>query len=106
MSIEYSNDTSRLGRNRLQVVVSNGMMGLILVLAVLAAFLDLRSAFWVAMGILITLLGTLFLLPLFGTYLDSNAFGAMVLVIGIVVDDGIVICENIWRYRELGLSPL
>ena len=81
-------------------------MGLILVLVVLAVFLDLRSAFWVAMGIPVTLLGALFLLPLFGAYLDSIALAAMILVIGIIVDDGIVVAENIWRQRELGMSPV
>jgi multidrug efflux pump subunit AcrB len=106
VSIEYSNDTSRQVRNRLAVVTSNGVAGLVLVLIVLALFLDLRSAFWVAMSIPVVLLGTLFLLPLFGAYLDSIALAAMILVIGIIVDDGIVVAESIWRQRELGLAPL
>ncbi len=105
-SIEYSNDQSRIVRNRLEVVTVNGVMGLALVLIMLTLFLNLRLAFWVAMGIPVTLLGTLFLLPLFGAYLDSIALAAMILVIGIIVDDGIVIGENIWRQRELGLAPL
>ncbi len=106
VSIEYSNDVSRNVKNRLQVVVSNGALGLILVLVTLSFFLDIRSAFWVALGIPVALLGTIFLLPVFGAYLDTIALGAMILVIGIVVDDGIVVAENIWRYREQGLSAL
>ncbi len=106
VSIEYSNDTSRQVRNRLAVVATNGAVGLLLVLIVLALFLDLRSAFWVAVSIPVVLLGTLFLLPVFGAYLDSIALAAMILVIGIVVDDGIVVAESIWRQRELGLAPL
>ncbi len=106
INIEYSNDKSRIVRNRLQVVMTNGAFGLILVTIMLAIFLDLRSAFWVALGIPVSLLGTLFLLQVFGAYLDSIALGAMILVIGIIVDDGIVIAENIWRYREQGLAPL
>ena len=106
VSIEYSNDVSQNVRNRLDVVLSNGAMGLALVLLVLALFLDLRSAFWVAMGIPVTLLGTIFLLPVFGAYLDSIALAAMILVIGIVVDDGIVVAENIWLHREQGMTPL
>ncbi|HCS88642.1 MAG: efflux RND transporter permease subunit [Thiohalocapsa sp. PB-PSB1] len=106
VQIEYSNDASRQVRNRLSVVATNGAFGLVLVLFVLALFLDFRSAFWVAMGIPVVLLGTLFLLPVFGAYLDSIALAAMILVIGIVVDDGIVIAESIWRHRELGLSPM
>ncbi len=104
--IEYSNDVSQNVDNRLRVVMSNGALGLVLVLVTLALFLDLRSAVWVAMGIPVALLGTIFLLPMFGAYLDSIALGAMILVIGIVVDDGIVVAENVWRFREMGKSPL
>jgi multidrug efflux pump subunit AcrB len=106
VSIEYSNDASRLVRNRLSVVAINGVLGLLLVLLVLALFLDLRSAFWVSMGIPVALLGTLFLLPVFGAYMDSIALAAMILVIGIIVDDGIVVAENIWQHREQGMLPL
>ncbi|MEJ2405471.1 MAG: efflux RND transporter permease subunit [Candidatus Thiodiazotropha sp.] len=105
VSIEYSNNASRLVSNRLEVLLSNGMMGLVLVLLVLSISLDFRSAVWVAMGILVSLLGTLSLLPVFGAYLDSITLAAMILVIGIIVDDGIIVAENIWRYRELGYSP-
>jgi multidrug efflux pump subunit AcrB len=104
--IEYSNDVSQNVTNRLQVVLYNGALGLVLVLLTLTVFLDLRSAIWVAMGIPVALLGTIFLLPMFGAYLDSIAMGAMILVIGIIVDDGIIVAENIWRYREQGMTPL
>lgn len=106
VNLQYSNDQSRIVRNRLEVVVSNGLLGLVLVLVTLSLFLDLRAAFWVALGIPVALLGTLFLLPLFGAYLDSIALGAMIIVIGIIVDDGIIVAENIWRYREQGLAAL
>jgi len=106
VSIDLSNDTSRLVRNRLGVVSTNGLLGLLLVFVVLATFLNLRSAIWVAMGIPVSLLGTLFLLPMFGAYLDSISLAAMILVIGIIVDDGIVIAESIWWHMEEGLAPL
>ena len=106
ISIEYSNDKSRLVSNRLNVVIYNGLLGLALVMLMLALFLDWRSAFWVALSIPVVLLGTLFMLPIFGTYLDTIAMGAMILVIGIIVDDGIVVAENIWRYREMDKAPL
>ena len=93
-------------RNRLSVVISNGMLGLALVMLMLTLFLNWHSAFWVALSIPVVLLGTLFLLPVFGMFLDTIAMGAMILVIGIIVDDGIVVAENIWRYREAGWSPL
>lgn len=106
VSIDYSNDKSRLVSNRLNVVISNGLLGLALVMLMLTLFLNWHSAFWVALSIPVVLLGTLFMLPVFGSYLDTIAMGAMILVIGIIVDDGIVVAENIWRYREAGWSPL
>jgi multidrug efflux pump subunit AcrB len=106
ISIEYSNDKSRLVTNRLNVVVSNGLLGLALVMLMLTLFLNWHTAFWVALSIPVVLLGTIVMLPLFGTYLDTIAMGAMILVIGIIVDDGIVVAENIWRYREAGKAPL
>ena len=101
-----SNDFSTYVRNRLDVVRSNGLIGLALVMLMLSIFLNLRSAFWVAMGIPVTLLGTIFLMPFFGSHLDSIALAAMIIVIGIIVDDGIIIAENIQRHREAGASPI
>ena len=60
----------------------------------LTLFLNWHSALWVALSIPVVLLGTLFMLPVFGTYLDTIAMGAMILVIGIIVDDGIVVFES------------
>ncbi len=106
ISIEYSNDKSRLVKNRLNVVVSNGLIGLALVMLMLSIFLNWHSAFWVALSIPVVLLGTLFLLPIFGAFLDTIAMGAMILIIGIVVDDGIVVAESVWHCREHGMAPL
>jgi multidrug efflux pump subunit AcrB len=58
------------------------------------------------MGIPVTLLGVIFLLPAFGAYLDSIALAAMIIVLGIIVDDGIIIAENVQRHRERGAPPL
>ncbi|MGI9258415.1 MAG: efflux RND transporter permease subunit [Gammaproteobacteria bacterium] len=106
ISIEISNDRSRLVTNRLNVVLSNGLIGLALVMLMLTLFLNWHSAFWVALTIPVVLLGTLFLLPVFGAFLDTIAMGAMILVIGIIVDDGIVVAESIWHHREHGMPPL
>ena len=106
INIELSNDRSRLVINRLNVVMWNGLIGLGLVMLMLTLFLNWHSAFWVALSIPVVLLGTLFLLPVFGAFLDTIAMGAMILVIGIIVDDGIVVAENIWHHREHGLKPI
>ncbi len=93
-------------RNKFEIVISNGLIGLVLVVIVLSLFLNIRSSVWVALGIPISLLGVLMLLPLFDIDLDSMTMAAMVLVLGIIVDDAIVIAENIFQHRERGESPL
>ena len=106
VDILTTDDFSRYVRNRFAVVRNNGLIGLALVLIVLGIFLNFRVALWVALGIPVALLGTIFLLPVFGAYLDSIALAAMVMVIGIIVDDAIIIAENIQKYRERGEPPL
>ncbi len=106
VQVLYSNDLSRIVRNSFEVVLNNGVIGLVLVVLLLPIFLSFRTAFWVAMGIPVAMLGTIFLLPLFGMYLDTITLTGMILVIGIIVDDAIIIAENISRRRELGDSPL
>ena len=106
IDIQFADDVSYYVRNRFNVVLSNGAIGLALVLLVLTIFLNIRTAFWVALSIPVVLLGVLFLLPVMGAYLDIIALTAMLLVIGIVVDDGIIVSENIVRRRELGESPV
>jgi len=104
--VHYANDASFRVRSRMNVVLSNAVMGFILVILVLTAFLRFRTALWVALGIPVTLLGVIFLLPIFNELLSSIALAAMVLVLGIIIDDAIVISENIHRHREMGKSPL
>jgi multidrug efflux pump subunit AcrB len=106
IAISYSDDFSRYVRNRLHVVVSNGAIGLALVLVLLGIFLSVRSALWVALGIPVTLLGTIFLLPFFDQSLDIIGMAAMIMIVGIVVDDAIIIAENVHRKREQGLAPV
>jgi multidrug efflux pump subunit AcrB len=101
-----SNDESKLVKSRFQIVVNNGLLGLSLVMLVLALFLNVRIAFWVALGIPVALLGVIFLLPAFDSFLDTVTMTAMVLVIGIIVDDAIIVAENIYKYHESGLSPV
>jgi multidrug efflux pump subunit AcrB len=106
VKILYANDFSYYVRNRFSVVLSNGAIGLLLVIITLAVFLNVRTAFWVALSIPVILLGVVFLLPFAGAHLDVIGLTAMILVIGIIVDDGIIVSENIVRQRELGASPL
>lgn len=89
-------------RDRLSLLIWNGGQGVLYVLIILMVFLNLRLAFWVAVGIPVSLCGALFLFPLPGVDLSLNvisAFGFLV-VLGIVVDDAIVIGESVYSEKE------
>ncbi len=106
VEINFSGDLSKQVRNRFQIVRTNGLIGLVLVVLILTIFVGFRTSFWVAMGIPVSLLGVTFCLPLFGASLNSASLSAMIIVLGIIVDDGIIVAENIYRHREMGEAPL
>ena len=87
-------------RERMDLLRRNGLQGLVLVFLVLAVFLDLKLAFWVALGIPISVLGSGFILLSMGHTLNLLSLFAFLLALGIVVDDAIVIGENICTHRE------
>jgi multidrug efflux pump subunit AcrB len=88
------------------MLLSNGMIGLILVFLLLWAFLDLRLAVWVSMGIPISLAGAMFLMFVLGETINMISLFAMIMVLGIIVDDAIVIGESIYFHRKLGKPPI
>lgn len=90
--------------DRIDLLSRNGIQGLLLVFLVLAIFLEFRLAFWVAMGIPVSILGAGFILLVFGQTLNMLTMFAFLMALGIVVDDAIVIGENIYAKREQGLS--
>lgn len=98
----YSSDLSKFVRNRLDIVTKNGVIGLLLVLLVLGVFLSLKTAFWVALSLPISLLGAVALLGISGETINLVSMAAMILVLGIVVDDSIIVAESIHRYKQLG----
>ncbi|MCH2183205.1 MAG: efflux RND transporter permease subunit [Mariniblastus sp.] len=91
-------------QDRIDLLSRNGMQGLLLVFLVLAIFLDLRLAFWVAIGIPVSVLGAGFVLLLTGQTLNMLTMFAFLMALGIVVDDAIVIGENIYTKRSEGLN--
>jgi len=98
------NDRSNIYRDRRDLLLRNGTMGLVLVVLLLGLFLDARMAFWVAMGIPISILGSFVLLPLFGGSINIISMFAFIITLGIVVDDAMVIGENIYHGRQQGLG--
>jgi len=100
------NDRSDTYRQRVELLLKNGAFGLVLVLVLLGLFLEARIAFWVAMGIPISFLGSFLLLPALGVTINMMSLFAYIIALGIVVDDAIVVGENVYYYRQQGLSPL
>ncbi|MDH5377337.1 MAG: efflux RND transporter permease subunit [Gammaproteobacteria bacterium] len=91
-------------RNRLSIISVNGAIGFVLILLTLFIFLDMRSGLWVAMGIPFTVCLTLICTLLLGYTVNNITLAAVIIVMGIVVDDAIVVAENVSRYRAQGLA--
>ena len=104
IKLEIWRDRSDLFKSRLGLLSKNGLGGLILVSLLLALFLKPRVAFWVALGIPISFLGTIWTMPALAT-LNMMTMFAFILVLGIVVDDAIVVGENVHTYQEAGMDP-
>ncbi|MGI9178334.1 MAG: efflux RND transporter permease subunit, partial [Pirellulales bacterium] len=91
-------------KDRLDMLISNGLQGLVIVFVMLALFLDLNIAFWVAMGIPFSMLGTGALMFSTDQTLNMLSMFAFLMAIGIVVDDAIVVSDNVDRHRRMGKS--
>ena len=98
-------DLSRFIEGRLNLMLRNGKTGLLLVLVSLVLFLNWRVAFWAAIGLPVSFLGTMIVMWAFGASLNLISLMGLILVLGIIVDDAIIIGENIFRHIENGLPP-
>lgn len=107
-SLQYAinGDSSQIYQQRLELLLKNAFMGLLLVLVVLSLFLEMRLAFWVTMGIPTAFLGAFLFLPLMGVTINMISMFAFIIALGIVVDDAIVAGENIYEHRERGASVM
>ena len=99
-------DWSQIYRERIDLLVRNARIGLILVLLVLGMFLELRLAFWVTLGIPISFLGALLLMPSMDVSVNMISLFAFIITLGMVVDDAIVVGENIHELRQRGVGRL
>ena len=97
-------DMSQIYRDRINLLLRNAYLGLVLVLVVLGLFLDLRLAFWVTLGIPVSFAGALLLMPGFDLSLNMITLFAFIVTLGMVVDDAIVVGENVYELRQRGLS--
>ncbi|MEJ2137734.1 MAG: efflux RND transporter permease subunit, partial [Desulfofustis sp.] len=101
---DINRDRSEIYEQRLNLLLKNAFIGLILVLLLLGLFLEFKLAFWVTMGIPISFLGGLMFLPVMGVSINIISMFAFIVALGIVVDDAIVAGENIYEYRQRGHS--
>lgn len=97
-------DSSYSFKGRIETLVTNGVGGLVLVFIVLMLFLRPLVAIWVTVGIAISFLGTLWLLPLTGVSLNMLSLFAFLLILGIVVDDAIIAGESVYARQQAGLK--
>ncbi|MFK7960285.1 MAG: efflux RND transporter permease subunit [Phycisphaerales bacterium] len=99
-------DDSEEFRDRMKLLLKNAFLGLILVLLLLGLFLEPRLAFWVTLGIPISILGAFLIIPFTGASVNMISLFAFIVTLGIIVDDAVVMGENIYARREQGMPAL
>jgi len=102
LALDARRDRSDIYRQRMDLMMRNGYLGLGLVFILLAIFLEARLAFWVSLGIPISILGSFLFLPLMDVSINLISMFAFIITLGIVVDDAIVVGENVYYLRQNG----
>ena len=93
-------DAAQILESRMNLLIKNGLTGLVLVFVVLTLFLRLRLALWVTIGIPISFLGTIALMPVFDVSINMVSLFSFIMVLGIVVDDAIVVGESVYSRQQ------
>ena len=106
VQLSVVSDLSTTLTQRTQLLTENAILGMILVLIFLSVFLNTRLAFWVAFGLPVAFLGMFIFAGFFNVTINVLSLFGMIIVIGILVDDGIVIAENIYQHYEKGKTPV
>lgn len=106
VKIDVITDNAINLNTRKNILLKNGAMGMVLVLIFLSLFLNTRLAYWVALGIPISFLGMFIFAAYFNITINLISLFGMIIVVGILVDDGIVIAENIYQHYEKGKSRI
>jgi len=106
VGLKVTYDRSASYRERVEMLLFNGGLGLLLVLLALGFFLELRVAFWTAVGIPVSILGSLFLLPVMDASINMISLFGFIVTLGIVVDDAVVVGEDIFHKTSLGMSRM
>jgi len=106
LSAQVVNNRANLLSQRKALLIENGLIGVFLVLILLSLFLNFRVAFWVAAGLPISFFGMFILATYFGVTINVISLFGMIVVVGILVDDGIVVSENIYHHYEKGKNRI
>ena len=105
IELGYWFDLAELVQDRIDLLLKNGTQGIILVFIVLALFLNLGLAFWVAIGIPISFMGAFLVLDFYGASINMLSLFGFIMTLGILVDDAIIVGENVFTHYESGKSP-
>ena len=105
LEISYVNDYSFFAKRRLNVLKNNGWASLILVIFAMLLFLQRRVALMTVLGIPIAFLTTFIVMGMMGITINLISMFGLIIVLGMLVDDGIIIAENVYRYMEGGMRP-
>ncbi|MCB1864927.1 MAG: efflux RND transporter permease subunit [Chromatiales bacterium] len=106
LTLELTQDRASVVQDRLDMLVTNGAQGLVLVFLVLWLFFSFRYSFWVTMGLPVSFLGALVVLPMLGITVNMISMVGLLIGIGLLMDDAIVIAENVAARLARGEKPL
>ncbi len=107
VTIDITADASELTGNRLNMVIENGIMGLILAFLTLWLFFNLRFSFWIAIGLPLSFAGGIVLMYFYGEMtINLMSLAGLLIAIGILMDDAIVVAENIHSHHQMGKSKV
>ena len=104
ITLGYWFDMAEMVQDRIDLLLKNGAQGILLVFIVLALFLDLGLAFWVASGIPISFMGAFLILDFFGASINMLSLFGFIMTLGILVDDAIIVGENVYTHYKMGKS--
>jgi multidrug efflux pump subunit AcrB len=102
INLTITRDRAEFVRGRLDMLINNGIIGLILVFMCLWMFLDIRLSFWVTLGIPISLAGAMIIMSVTGCSINMLSLFGFIMVLGLIVDDAIVIGESVYAERAVG----
>ena len=105
LKVSYVNDYAFFARRRLNVLKNNAWLGLILVIGCMLIFLEKRVAFFTVLGIPISFFAAFLVMDAMGVTINLISMFGLVVVLGMLVDDGIIVAENVYRYIEEGVPP-